>query len=186
MLQLQWPGPLNFPVTWQLSLSFSSSSSMKFSKIQQILSDCNGPRTHNHLVSKRTLNRLTKLAKRLSYVVSKEFLGIQVTIEFGFTLKGVRDIIRADSQMHRTDKCSQHSSVIWSVWLNGWVFVYKISGCGFESRCSQLNFGYSACFEQIASWNSGNYRVWIHTEIRTWHDKNIQSVNITWLKLFFL
>ena len=66
------------------------------------------------------------------------------------------------------------------------MFVYKISGCGFESRCSQLNFGYSACFEQIAPWNSGNYRVWIHTEIRTWHDKNIQSVNITWLKLFFL
>ena len=28
-----------------------------------ILSDCNGIRTHNHLVRKRTLNHLAKLAK---------------------------------------------------------------------------------------------------------------------------
>ena len=26
------------------------------------------------------------------------------------------------------------------VWLNGWVFVYKLSGCGFKSYCSNLNF----------------------------------------------
>ena len=25
------------------------------------------------------------------------------------------------------------------VWLNGWVFVYKLSGCGFESHCCHLN-----------------------------------------------
>ena len=24
------------------------------------------------------------------------------------------------------------------VWLNGWVFVYKLSGCGFEPRCYHL------------------------------------------------
>ena len=24
------------------------------------------------------------------------------------------------------------------VWLNRWVFVYELSGCGFESRCSHL------------------------------------------------
>ena len=39
--------------------------------------------------------------------------------------------------MHRTDKYSQHSSIIWPVWLNGSVFVYELSGCGFESRCCQ-------------------------------------------------
>ena len=48
------------------------------------LNDCNGTRTHNHLVRKRTLNHLAKLA----------------------------------------------------IWLNGWMFVYELSGCGFESRCS--------------------------------------------------
>ena len=29
----------------------------------RILSDCNWPRTHNHLVHKRTLNHLAKMAK---------------------------------------------------------------------------------------------------------------------------
>ena len=33
-------------------------------------------------------------------------------------------------------------------------------------------------------WYSGNYRVWIHSETHTWHDKNIQSVEhkvtLTW------
>ena len=35
-----------------------------------------------------------------------------------------------------------------SIWLNGWVFVYKLSGCGFESGCSHLNFRFCTCFEQ--------------------------------------
>ena len=62
----------------------------------------------------------------------------------------------------------------WPVWLNGWVFVYKLSGCGFESSCSHLNFRFRACFEQGVSWHSGNYRVWIHSETRAWHDKIMQ------------
>ena len=49
---------------------------------------------------------------------SKEFLDIQATIGCGFALKQVRDMIRTYSQMHRTDKYSQHSSIIWPVWLN--------------------------------------------------------------------
>ena len=77
--------------------------------------------------------------------------------------------------MHRTDKYSQHSSMIWPVWLKGWVFIYELSGYGFESSCSHLKFRFCACFEQGVPWHSGNYRVWIHSETRTWHDKNIQS-----------
>ena len=56
------------------------------------------------------------------------------TIECRFTLKLVRDMIITYNQMHRTDKYSQHILIIWPVWLNGWVFVYELSGCGFESR----------------------------------------------------
>ena len=41
-----------------------------------ILFTCNGTRTHNHLVRKRTLKHL-----------SKAFIDIQATIECGFTLK---------------------------------------------------------------------------------------------------
>ena len=78
-------------------------------------------------------------------------------------------------QMHYTDKYSQHSSIICPVWLNGWVFVYELSGCGFESGCSHLNFRFCTCFEQGVPWHSGNYRVWIHSQTRTWQDKNIQS-----------
>ena len=42
-----------------------------------------------------------------------------LAIECGFTLKRVRDMIITYSQMHRTDKFSQHSSIIWPAWLNG-------------------------------------------------------------------
>ena len=39
--------------------------------------------------------------------------------ECGFLLKLVRDIVITYSQTHRTDKYSQHSSIICLVWLNG-------------------------------------------------------------------
>ena len=52
------------------------------------LSDSNEIRTHSHLLRKRTLSHLAKLA--------------------------------------------------WPVWLNGWVFVYELSDCGFESRWCHL------------------------------------------------
>ena len=59
------------------------------------------------------------------------------------------------------------------IWLNGSVFVYELSGCGIESRCSHLNFRFCACFEQGVPWLSGKYRVWIHSKMRTWHDKDL-------------
>ena len=89
------------------------------------LSDSNAIRTHNH-----------------------------ITIECGFTLKLVRDMITC-SQMQRTDKNSWHSSIVWPVQLNGWVFVYKVNGCAFKSRCCHLNFSYGTCFEQGVPWHSG-------------------------------
>ena len=63
------------------------------------LNDCSWTRTHNHLVYKRTLNHLTKLAK-----------------------------------------C-----------LNGWVFVYELNDCRFESSFSQLNVlhNFFAFYENI-------------------------------------
>ena len=49
------------------------------------LSDCNWTRSHNHLVQRRTLNHSAKILQPF-------------------------DMIRTYSQMHRTDKYSQHSS----------------------------------------------------------------------------
>ena len=48
--------------------------------------------------------------------------------------------------------------------------------CGFEFwvLCSGFEFSSShLTLEQVAPWHSGNYRVWIHSETRAWHDKNI-------------
>ena len=61
--------------------------------------------------------------------------------------------------MHHTDKYSQHCSINWPVLLNGWVFVYELSGCELESTCSHLKLRFHTCFEQRVSWQSGNYRV---------------------------
>ena len=77
----------------------------KLAKLLLVLSDCNGTRTHNHLV-----------------------------------------------------------------WLNGWMFVYELSGCGFEPRFSHLT-------SDFAPDSSKEFLgiqvtiVWIHSETRTWHDK---------------
>ena len=120
---------------------------------------------------------------------SKEFIDIEGTIECGFTVTRVSEVTRRYSQMQRTDKYSKYGSVIWQLWLNCWVFVYELSGCGFESTCCRLNFRFRpclqqgvpwhscniACIEQRIPWYSSNYRVWIHYETHTWHDKKIQS-----------
>ena len=139
------------------------------------LIDSTGIRTHDHLVLKRTLNYLAKVAKWLSCVLStylhggfdcmllllvglrvwipllslklpiwrllqaRSSLTFRQTIECRFTLKLVRDMTITCSQMHRTNRNLQYSSVIWLVWLNDWVCAYEQSGCGFESRCCHLN-----------------------------------------------
>ena len=88
------------------------------------------------------------------------------------------DISMETLQMYRTDKYSEHSSAIWSVWPNDWVFVCELNSSGFESSCSHLNFRFRTCFEQGVPWNSGNYRVSIHSETRTCHDKNMQLITL--------
>ena len=50
--------------------------------------------------------------------LGKELLDIQATIECGFTLKRVREMTKTYSQMHRTDKYSEQSSIIHPVWRN--------------------------------------------------------------------
>ena len=116
----------------------------------------------------------------------KEFLDIQATIECGFTLNRVRDMIRAYNHMHRTDQYSKHSSIIRPVWPHGWVFVYELSSCGFESSYRHLKkLRFCACFEQGVPWHSGNYRKRIHSETRTWHDKNMQSISQHSVMLFY-
>ena len=58
---------------------------------------------------------------------------------------------------------------------NDWVFVYELGGSRFESNCSHLHFRFGVCFEQGVPWHSANYRMWIHSETRTWHGKDLRS-----------
>ena len=71
------------------------------------------------------------------------------------------------------------------IWLNGWVFVYELSGFGFGSCCRHLNFRYRACCEQGVPWHSGNHRVRIYSETYTLYDKNIQPVFLNYFKKLF-
>ena len=68
----------------------------------------------------------------------RSFLTFRQTIECRFTLNLVRDIVKTYSQMHHTDKYSQCISIIWPVWLYGWVYVYEKGGWGIEPRCCQF------------------------------------------------
>ena len=58
------------------------------------------------------LNYVVTIFRYIAPVSRKKFFDIQATIECRFTLQRVRDMIRTYSQMHRTEKCSQHSSII--------------------------------------------------------------------------
>ena len=94
----------------------------------------------------------------------KDFLDIEVSIECELTLKHVRDMIGTYSQIHRTDKYSHYSSIIWPVWLNGWVFVFELSGCAFWLSCNHWNFRFGACFQQWVPWYSGSIQESIELE----------------------
>ena len=57
--------------------------------------------------------------------------------------------IRTHSHLFRQQTLNHTAKLaIWSVWLNGGVFVDEISGYGFEYCCSPSNFRYRAYFEQ--------------------------------------
>ena len=113
------------------------------------LSDSNGIRTHNHLVRKRTLNHLAKLEKWLSCVVSTIctvhliVCSYQVAYTFEsesalysclnvkeFLVRNRADIWSlSDSNGIRTQNHlaqSQYSSIIWPVWLDGWLLIYEL------------------------------------------------------------
>ena len=46
--------------------------------------------------------------------------------------------------------------------LTKWLYV-RLSGCGFKSRCTHLNFRCHVCSKQRVPWRSGNFRVEIHS-----------------------
>ena len=65
-----------------------------------------------------------------------------------------------------------------NLFLTKIIFVYELSGCGFESSCNRLNFRFRAWFKQGVSWHSGNYRV-------TWQENTLKVI-FPWKTYFML
>ena len=119
-----------------------------------LICDSNGIRAHSHLVRKWTLSHLA--TSDMTLASNKEFLDIQGNYRMWIHSETRKwCMIIPYSQMHRTDRYSHLSSISWPVWLNCWVFVYKLSSCGFESRCCHWNLRYDACFGQGVPWHKG-------------------------------
>ena len=122
-------------------------------------------------VLRAQLNHLASLAKWLSVRLWTKWFWVQVQLqslklqiscllwarssltfrqlECEFTLKRVCDMTRTYNQMHPIDKYSKHSPIIWPVRLNGWMFIYKLSGSGIMFSCSHLNFRFNTCFKEF-------------------------------------
>ena len=97
----------------------------------------------NDTLLAKNIYSICVLAKLLSCVVStyvmyeihSEIPSEIYKIRSADSLKLVHDMITTYSETHHKDKYLQHSSIIWPVWLNCWVLLYELSGCGFKSHC---------------------------------------------------
>ena len=123
------------------------------------LTDCNGTQTHNQIVRKRILNHLAQLAKLLCCVLSTYLYRV---FDFIFYIH-----FKSESTLY-----SSHSGIIL-----GKLFPVRLRtkclSVRIQWQCLQPHI--SRFFWARSSWHSGNYRVWIHSEKRTWDDRNIHS-----------
>ena len=66
------------------------------------------------------------------------------------------------------------------IWPNGLVFVYELSGSGFESSCSYLNFRYRACFkffDERPYHKQASQLIWIETQLTCFHMYKKSTLN---------
>ena len=106
------------------------------------LSDSNEIRTHNHLVRKRTLNHLAKLARRFSCVVSTHFYGAFDCTNFRVNPHSISSNLpfnegclinpeRVSSKMNLVTMAANNSTKlsqtgqIWPNWSNGFTSCVK-------------------------------------------------------------
>ena len=72
---------------------------------------------------------------------------------------------------HTHFETSQYSGI----WLQMDSNLAPLSSQPFGQIIQMVECSFKNYFEQGVPWHSGSYRVWIHSEARTSHDKNIQS-----------
>ena len=125
-----------------------------------IFIDCNWTQSHDHLVHKRTLSHLAKLAYFKYDTISLNdwaalwvlFCAVHLTV----CSYHVTYMFQSEYTLY---SCLNVKELLVRrpVWIKGWVFVDELSGCGFESSSSHLNFKFRACFELGVPWHSGNF-----------------------------
>ena len=76
------------------------------------LSECNGSRTHNHLVRQRTLNNLAKLKKWLNWIVCTYLYGSFDCVFFSFQVR-ISEWIAIHFCLNIKELHSQKSHDIW-------------------------------------------------------------------------
>ena len=75
--------------------------------------------------------------------VFKCFVFLRVTVcscHFTYAFQKESTLLLPESQGTPCSKQARNLKFKWlqPVWLNGWLFVYELNGCGFESTCSHL------------------------------------------------
>ena len=84
----------------------------------------------------------------LSFLLLLEILFLQCNYSF---CKAIAKIGLQEAVLRGCNRTWTHNHLVRKrtlEWPNGWVFVYELSGCRFESHCSHLSLRYRACFEQ--------------------------------------
>ena len=133
-----------------------------------------------HLRTKWLWFRIPLLSLKLQIwhlLEERSSMTFKETRECGFTLKLVRNMITTLKQMHCPDKNSQHSLIIWPVWLNVWKLVCELSDWGFKYCYCHLRLDVGLALSKEVLDNQARYRVWIHFETSIWHDDNNIKLN---------
>ena len=92
---------------------------------------------------------------KLLLVTHSSFL--QTLIFWHFSqLQDPSHIFSTNTKQSDSNRIRNHNHLVRErkVRLNGWVFNYELSGCGFESSWCHLNSRYSTCFEKGFFWHS--------------------------------
>ena len=135
------------------------------------LSECNWTRTHNHLVRKRTLNHLAKLAKWLSWVVSTVYLTVcSCHVTYAFQSEST-----LYSCLNIKELLTQNRCKIWS--LAKWLSVHlQIKWLQVQVQFTVTQTSNFAPISSKEFLDIQATRVWIHFEMHTWHEKTYSQM----------
>ena len=120
-------GKLEFMVLQSVSVTFDESCSLpkcfKYSR-----SSFDKEAFHKESAAGLFVSKLTEMYR--IDILKRSFEILMKMRYFAFTLKNTKLIFQ--------ESCQNSFIFYFPVWLNGWVFVYELSVCGFESRCCHL------------------------------------------------